>query len=108
MKPLPVFLILLTAVNIIVAEKKIIRDTDRFELVCTMKLPELNASGKLWIPLARTDPYQRFETLSIFSPIPCLADQLTRFQLEGADCAHRIACPLPDFRSFRRLYVYLL
>ncbi len=70
MKPLPVILILLTAANIIAAEKKIIRDTDRFELVYTMKLPELNASGKLWIPLARTDPYQRFETLSISSPIP--------------------------------------
>ena len=70
MKPLLAIITLLTGVNIIAAEKKIIRNTDRFELVYTMKLPELKGSGKLWIPLARTDPYQRFEILSISSPTP--------------------------------------
>ena len=68
MRPLLAIITLLTVVNVIAADKKIIRNTDRFELVYTVTLPEINAAGKLWIPLARADSYQRFESLSIESP----------------------------------------
>ena len=61
---------IITVTNILAVDKKIIRNSDRFELVYQMTLPELNSSAKLWIPLASTDTHQKFEVLSIASPIP--------------------------------------
>lgn len=51
------------------AEKKIVRGTDRFELVYQLTVPELAQAGILWVPLARTDAHQKFEVLAIHSPI---------------------------------------
>ena len=57
---------ILTVTNILAADKKIIRNSDRFELFYQMTLPELNAAAKLWIPLARTDTHQKLEILSAY------------------------------------------
>ena len=35
-----------------------------------MTLPEIKGPARLWIPLARTDSHQRFEVLSVESPVP--------------------------------------
>ena len=51
------------------AEKKIVRGTDRFELVYQLTVPKLTQAGTLWLPLARTDAHQKFEVLAIHSPI---------------------------------------
>ena len=96
MKTLLAIITLLTTANIIAAEKKIIRNTDRFELTYSITLPEIKGRAKLWIPLARTDSHQRFETLSIESPSPWHKTRPPRrtrespVQLQGAarKCRH--------------------
>ena len=70
MKRIIVFAVLALASNLIAAERKIIRNTDRFELIYSVTLPEIKRPARLWIPLARTDSHQRFEVLSIESPVP--------------------------------------
>ena len=70
MKRILILVSILTAVVSIAAEKKIIRGTDHFELTYKLQLPKLEKEGTLWIPLARTDPHQKLETLSISSPVP--------------------------------------
>ena len=52
MKTLLLTFITLFAVNGFSAENTIVRGTDRFELVYQLTVPELSASGRLWIPLA--------------------------------------------------------
>ena len=69
MKTLLLTLTTLFAVNGFSADKTIVRGTDRFELVYQLTVPELSASGRLWIPLAKPDAHQKFEVLAIHSPI---------------------------------------
>ena len=69
MKTLLLTLTTLFAVNGFSADKTIVRGTDRFELVYQLTVPELSASGRLWIPLAKPDAHQKFEVLTIQSSI---------------------------------------
>jgi len=69
MKTLLLTLTTLFAINGFSADKTIVRGTDRFELVYQLTVPELSASGRLWIPLAKPDAHQKFEVLTIQSPI---------------------------------------
>ena len=56
---------LLTVTNTLAVEKKPVRNSDRFELVCQLTLPELNAAAKLWIPLARPDTHQKAKSANL-------------------------------------------
>src|SRR5256884_8909014 len=47
------------------AGKEIIRGSDRFEFVYRVKLPELSSSGRLWLPLVKSDSYQTVEAEDI-------------------------------------------
>jgi hypothetical protein len=60
---------LLIVASALTADKRIIRDVDRFELVYETTLPRLEQAGTMWIPLARTDAHQKFELFSIASPV---------------------------------------
>ncbi len=70
MKKILPLVILMIAATSFAAQKKIIRGVDRFELVYNLQLPKLEKKGTLWIPLARTDAYQKFQVLAIESPVP--------------------------------------
>jgi hypothetical protein len=61
---------LLTASPTFAADKTIVRGTDHFELVYEMTLPKLTKAGTLWIPLARTDAFQKIQVRAITSPVP--------------------------------------
>jgi len=41
--------------------QKIVRETDRFEFVYEVSVPAIQKSGRIWIPLARSDRHQRVE-----------------------------------------------
>jgi len=60
----------LIAMASIADEKTIVRGMDRFELVYKLQLPRIEQEGTLWIPLAQTCVHQKFEALSISSPVP--------------------------------------
>ena len=70
MKKIIILAALVFAVNLIAAQKKIIRNTDRFELIYSMTIPEIKGPARLWVPLASTDSHQHFEVLSVESPVP--------------------------------------
>ena len=70
MKKIIIITALVLAVNLIAAQKKIIRNTDRFELIYSMTLPEIKGPARLWVPLASTDSHQHFEVFSVESPVP--------------------------------------
>src|SRR5436190_18908385 len=52
-------LFLLGALTIHAAgEPSIIKGADEFEFVYRVKLPEITGTARIWIPLAKTDPFQ--------------------------------------------------
>ena len=69
MKNTALITILLLAATAFAAERKIIRDVDRFELIYELRLPQLMKPGTMWIPLARTDAHQKFQVLAIESSV---------------------------------------
>ncbi len=46
----------------------VIRDEDAFEFTYRFELPELNATAKIWLPLAQSDEWQTVEILSLETP----------------------------------------
>ncbi len=70
MKKFLTLIAMLIASPIFAADKTIVRGTDQFELVYEMTLPKLTANGTLWIPLARSDAFQKIQTRDITSPVP--------------------------------------
>lgn len=46
----------------------VIEGKDAFEFFYEVELPEITGQAKMWIPIARTDSYQRVEVLSIKAP----------------------------------------
>jgi transglutaminase-like putative cysteine protease len=50
------------------ADREIIRDTDRFEFIYRVRLPEIEKPGRLWLPLARSDAFQKVEMKNVAAP----------------------------------------
>ncbi len=48
---------------------EIIHGTDHFEFSYRVTLPELNKAGRLWLPLAKSGPYQNVQVEGISSPM---------------------------------------
>src|SRR5438477_2936860 len=46
----------------------VINGTDEFEFIYRAKLPEITSDAKLWLPLARSDTFQRVEVKQIIAP----------------------------------------
>jgi transglutaminase-like putative cysteine protease len=57
--------------------RQIIHGTDTFEVTYKVKLPEMKNDGRLWVPLAKSDPYQsvQIESLSMPTNWQVLQDQ---------------------------------
>ena len=82
------------------AEKKIVRGTDRFELVYQLTVPKLTQAGTLWLPLARTDAHQKFEVLAIHSPIGWHKTRDAAGQNEVLRCRGALRALRKAFASF--------
>ena len=67
MKRILTLIAFLMTVPAFAADKTIVRGTDHFELVYEMTLPKLLKAGTLWIPLARTDAFQKLQVRTAFS-----------------------------------------
>ncbi len=60
----------LAAASVGGAEKAIVQGNDRFEVTQRVKVPALEQAGTLWLPLAGTDAFQRFESKLVTAPAP--------------------------------------
>ncbi len=47
----------------------VIEGTDRFEFLYSATLPEITESGRIWLPLPVTDPFQTVEVKSMETPV---------------------------------------
>ena len=70
MKTLLSLIALFLVASTFAADKTIVRGTDHFELVYEMTIPKLTAKGTLWVPLARSDFFQKIQKRAIISPVP--------------------------------------
>src|SRR5438105_2192109 len=51
------------------AEPAIVKDSDKFDFVYRVKLPEIKGEARLWIPLAKTDAFQTVTQEEVNIPI---------------------------------------
>ena len=63
-------LVLAGALTVSAADKPgIVKGSDEFEFVYRVKLPEIKGEARLWIPLAKTDPFQTVTLEEVSIPI---------------------------------------
>src|SRR3954465_11631017 len=53
----------------VAAEPGIIKGADEFEFVYRVKLPEITGTARIWIPLAKTDPFQTVSVKELNIPM---------------------------------------
>ena len=66
---LGVAVVALTATAATPHDSGVVRGADQFEFTYRVKLPAIAGAGRLWVPLAKSGPYQKVEVKEIIAPI---------------------------------------